>query len=777
MKTRLLFGSRLAGITTLIVVSGTVCAADRDWDAGGGIDTDFGTAANWTSDTVPLAGDNALINGTATITGDTANALGVLEVGRWWGSGTVTQTAGTVYTAGFNVGFIGTGTYNLNGGSITMSNDFLLGHSGGGTDSGTGTFNMNSTGTFTTNYVKIADSSWGSNMTSGTFNQSAGTTNSTWGFTVGGAATKGGALYEGVMNLSGGTVNSNGIFRIGDSWEGAKGELNMTGGTLNVTGSNGTEFWVGNGHAGDYSTVGSGTANISSGTLNVGSWLVVGRDGGTGTLTISGDAVVNQGVTDAGANLELGNFNAGGSATVNLNGGTLAANGIYDNGGGASVTTFNLNGGTLKARKDNADFLNADTVNVQNGGAVIDSNGYNITIDNVFVASGTGGLTKNGTGTLTMTADHTFTGQVAVNAGTLSVTNGNDAANNAFSYTSGITVHSGATLRANNNALFGWDGSQAKTITINGGTAIAENGDQNVGNVTLNGGTLASVNNDTFWGSWHLGRNNTAKTLSVTDNATVSAQHVAFTNGADVAVSSGKTLNFTGTIGDGGFDGPSSVIKNGEGTLALNGANTYTGSTIINGGTVALGPSGSIDNSSGVSLGTNGTFDASAKGGYTINNLIGSGDVLGALSVSTQLAIGNSTGTIGFSSDLTMGGGATYLFELIGGGFSADLANVAGNLTLSGGVLDLVQLGTFTMGDKFTLFAYDGSLNGNFGGLLDDSQFSDAGGLWIIDYDDISAGSNGGLGGSYVTITAVPEPRAALLGGLGMLALLRRRRK
>lgn len=274
-----------------------------------------------------------------------------------------------------------------------------------------------------------------------------------------------------------------------------------------------------------------------------------------------------------------------------------------------------------------------------------------------------------------------------------------------------------------------------------------------------------------------MGRNNTAKTLSVTDNATVSAQHVAFTNGADVAVSSGKTLNFTGTIGDGGFDGPSSVIKNGEGTLALNGANTYTGSTIINGGTVALGPSGSIDNSSGVSLGTNGTFDASAKGGYTINNLIGSGDVLGALSVSTQLAIGNSTGTIGFSSDLTMGGGATYLFELIGGGFSADLANVAGNLTLSGGVLDLVQLGTFTMGDKFTLFAYDGSLNGNFGGLLDDSQFSDAGGLWIIDYDDISAGSNGGLGGSYVTITAVPEPRAALLGGLGMLALLRRRRK
>lgn len=736
---------------------------------------------NWNTNTVPVAGDNALLNGTATITADVTSSgsrLNVLEVGRWFGSGTVTQTAGTLYTAGFNVGFVGTGEYNLNGvGSIDMTGDFLLGHSGGGADAATGTFNMNTSGSFTTNIVRIADSSWGSNLTSGTFDQSAGTTTSTFGFAVGGNATSGGASYKGVMNLSGGIVNSNGNFRIGDGDLGAKGEFTMTGGTLNVTGANGTEFWVGNGHAADYSTVGTGTASISSGTLNVGSWLVVGRAGGTGTLTISGDAVVNQGTTDAGAMLEMGNFGADNNSILNLDGGTLVVNGIYDNGGAGNSTTFNFNGGTLKSNRDNGDFLNADIINVKDGGAVIDSNGFNITIDNALVANGSGGLTKNGAGTLTMTADHTFTGAVMVNAGTLSVTNGSDAANNAFSYSSGITVNSGATLRATNNALFGWDGSQAKTITINGGTAIAVDGDQNVGNVVLNGGTLASVNHDNFWGSWHFGRNGSFKTLSVTDDSTVSAQHVAFTNGADIDVAAGKTLDFSGSIGDGGFDGPSSVIAIGGGTLVLAGINEYTGATVINGGTLALGASGSIDNTSGVSLGTGGTFDVSAKAGYAVNNLIGSGNVIGALTVSTELAAGNSPGTIDFSSDLTLGAASTYTYELVGGGTAADLGNVAGNLTIDpGAILDLVQLGTYTVGDKFTLFSYSGALSGTFFGLGDDTIFTAAGGDWQINYDDTVAGLNGGSHANFVTVTAIPEPRAVLLGGLGLLALMRRRR-
>lgn len=160
----------------------------------------------------------------------------------------------------------------------------------------------------------------------------------------------------------------------------------------------------------------------------------------------------------------------------------------------------------------------------------------------------------------------------------------------------------------------------------------------------------------------------------------------------------------------------------------------------------------------------------------------------GALSVSTQLAIGNSPGTTNFSSSLTLGALSTYLYEITSGPTpglnSADLGDIAGALTITAGsILDLVQLGTYTANNKFTLFAYDGLLTGTFKDtssnvLADGATFTDAGGVWMIDYNDTSPGANGGVSASntYVTITAVPEPRAALLGGLGTLLLLRRRR-
>jgi hypothetical protein len=97
--------------------------------------------------------------------------------------------------------------------------------------------------------------------------------------------------------------------------------------------------------------------------------------------------------------------------------------------------------------------------------------------------------------------------------------------------------------------------------------------------------------------------------------------------------------------------------------------------------------------------------------------------------------------------------------------------------------LDLVQLGNYTAGNKFTLFAYDGTLSGTFRNansivLADGSTFTDAGGIWQILYADTSPGVNGGVSttNTYVTITAIPEPEAAtLVGALGVLGLLRRR--
>jgi hypothetical protein len=88
-----------------------------------------------------------------------------------------------------------------------------------------------------------------------------------------------------------------------------------------------------------------------------------------------------------------------------------------------------------------------------------------------------------------------------------------------------------------------------------------------------------------------------------------------------------------------------------------------------------------------------------------------------------------------------------------------------------------VELGTYTVGNKFTLFGYTTGITGTFDGLADGAEFNDdLANKWQIDYNDTTAGLNGGIGTSFVTITSVPEPGAAILGSLGVIFLLRRRR-
>ncbi len=80
------------------------------------------------------------------------------------------------------------------------------------------------------------------------------------------------------------------------------------------------------------------------------------------------------------------------------------------------------------------------------------------------------------------------------------------------------------------------------------------------------------------------------------------------------------------------------------------------------------------------------------------------------------MAIGNSPGTTNFDNNLTLTSAATYLYDMTGGASpgvgSADLGNVTGTLALGNTVLDLVELGVYTAGNKFTLFGYTGGISG-----------------------------------------------------------------
>lgn len=251
--------------------------------------------------------------------------------------------------------------------------------------------------------------------------------------------------------------------------------------------------------------LGSGTMEITGGTFStLGSGagdVISNQDNATGRLIINGGTFISTNV-GIGVGIGAGNNRTGildilsgtatvaaltmntNNATVNLDGGTLEANSITRPGG---TGTLNLNGGTLKARQNNATFISGvSSVNVKSGGAIIDTNGFDVTVTNPLLdAGGGGGLTKQGAGKLTLAGANTYTGNTTINAGTLAL-----ASTSAINYSSptsgagaleiggtsvvnltGNSTHSGGTTVLS-GANLGGEGSLAGSLGFNGTTTF-----------------------------------------------------------------------------------------------------------------------------------------------------------------------------------------------------------------------------------------------------------------------------------------------------------------
>ncbi len=202
---------------------------------------------------------------------------------------------------------------------------------------------------------------------------------------------------------------------------------------------------------------GTGSATISGGTFTqqTAGIFYLGVNAG-GTLTISNTGSVSL------LNLNVG-YQSSSHATVNLNGGTLK---LFNEtvGGGSGGTgagsTFNFNSGTLQAGATFTAPTAVSTV-VQSGGAIIDTNTFNITIPTALTnGGGGGGLTKLGTGTLTLTGANTYTGLTDVQAGELDLNTTSSNSINGNLQTSGGT----AKLLQSNQIV------DSATVTVNSGT-------------------------------------------------------------------------------------------------------------------------------------------------------------------------------------------------------------------------------------------------------------------------------------------------------------------
>ena len=182
-------------------------------------------------------------------------------------------------------------------------------------------------------------------------------------------------------------------------------------------------------------------------------------------------------------------------------------------------------------------------------------------------------LTKAGTGTLTLSAQNNFSNAINVSQGTLELatdwTFGNVGTGTAI-VPGLVTVESGATLRAVNSLA-----NQLNGLTLNGGTVEAVG----VGNAD--------------WGNFHLTGNVTA-----TGTSNLNAEVALRAANVDFFTDTGATLNVGGVMHNGAFFGiysgaPSNVSKSGDGTMVLSAANTYTGSTTVDAGTLEIANTGS----------------------------------------------------------------------------------------------------------------------------------------------------------------------------------------
>ena len=450
-----------------------------------------------------LAGNGAGTAGKYLQTGSTNNTGG----GNWLrlavatgSAGYYTLSNGVVNVGGeTHVGEFGVATLEIDGGTynqgVNGGNPFAVGD---------GDFGPSPVGTLIMNGGTINSSSemWFGEANSGRVGTGhlimhGGTINAHNWFVFG----RFGALGDALMD--GGTINkdSNGNVQIGVGTTtgpiGAVATFTQTGGTINDA----NEWQVSTDNA-----LTIATNNISgSAVLNVGSWLAVGRFGGYGVMNLSGNAAVtkfsNNGnitiasgsstgtinqsggsVTNTSAqtwiaennlgtwNLNTGRAvlgvihttqNAGASGTFNLNGGDLTATEITDNGGFGS---FNFNGGTLHAGANSSTFIHGlnGGAFLQAGGAIINTEGYDVTIAQALADSGGGSLTKNGNGTLTLSGANNYSGATIVNAGTLAVTTASAA-------TAGYTVADGAGFAVASLAL----NAQFSPANITIGTAGA----------------------------------------------------------------------------------------------------------------------------------------------------------------------------------------------------------------------------------------------------------------------------------------------------------------
>ncbi|MFM2171674.1 MAG: hypothetical protein RI957_1903, partial [Verrucomicrobiota bacterium] len=592
---------------TISIASGISLASRQSWNVGTGatLALTSGAFARSAGASLNLSGGGTVSSSLTGLANDGSSGGGLL--GAWATTGTGASTRFATLSSGNVVSYTGA----------------------------TASANFGWSGTATINYdVAAATGTLGVSRTANTVRYTGGAETVTWGNSASNTTlTLNGLLNTGTGTLTiakGGTGTGTGLV------VGSTGTLAINAASADITVSapilnNASASSLVKDGSGIVTLSGSGNLSgslfINAGTLRaaLGRNVVSPTTSSLGNPMVARDIVVNNGGTlQFTSGDALGSattipqatliINAGGTVNnsgtvftslgpVTLNGGTLttlggAATGYQSFNLMSSVTVGGLSPSTISVtgagNANNGFHLHTNTsFNVAD---VTSSAASDLTVSAPLInrnqtLGGNGGFTKSGTGTMTLTAANTFSGNAVVSAGTLVLgVNGGNPQFGTLENAALLSIEAGAAVRVwGANAFKGWSGG-TQAVTINGGELIladgvTENGNHGLAALVLNGGTISGVGSP-VWGGFNLSGD-----VSVTNDSTISATNTNTANTARVVtVAEGKTLQWTGNIINGNTNAWTTALTfAGAGTTILSGNNTHSGVTTISGGTLRVG--------------------------------------------------------------------------------------------------------------------------------------------------------------------------------------------
>ncbi len=730
----------LSGSGAVELASGiTLTTGDAGDDTISGVISGAGSFTKAGSGTLTLSGSNTYTGSTTlsagTIVISTSNNIGATPGSA--DADNIIFTGGTLNTSGtFSLGsnkgitMTSSGTINTNS-STTLTYAGIITGSGSITKAGAGALILSGDNTYTGDTT----------ITTGTLNVSGTLSDST---DVINSGTYDVDATDTIQSLSGsGAVElASGItLTTGDSGDNTVSGVISGAGALTKAGSGTLTLSAANTYTGD-TTISAGTLTVSgtladttdvinSGTYDVDATDTIQSLSGSGAVELASGIILTTG--DGGDDTVSGIISGSGSLTKTGSGTlTFSANNTYSGDTTISAGTLKLTG-TLANTTDvinsgTYDVDAADTIQSLSGsGAVELASGITLTTgdsgdDTISgIVSGDGSLTKAGTGTLTLSANNTYTGDTTISAGKLIISgvlsNSTDVINSgvydvdttdtiqSLSGSGTVELATGITLTTGDggddtvSGVISGAGSLTKvgagTLTFSGNNTYTGDTTISAGKLTVSG-TLADTTDVINSGTYDVDTTDTIQSLS---------------GSGAVELASGITLTF-GDSGDdtisGIISGDGSLTKAGTGTLTLSAANTYTGDTTISAGKITV--SGTLADTTDVI--NSGIYDVDTTD--TIQSLSGSGTV--ELANGIILTTGDSgddtvSGIISGAGSLTKAGSGTLTLSAVNT-YTGNTTISAGTLTVSGTLADttdVINSGTYDVDASDTIQSLSGS--------------------------------------------------------------------